>query len=63
MSRAGSECCKLVVDLLGAGRQMMTELLQTFPGIDEAMSYSEVMKYVQLFISLFRKCYELASSH
>lgn len=30
---------------MSMGRQMMEELLSTFPGIDEAMSFAEVMKY------------------
>lgn len=34
-------------DMWSMGRSMMNDLLQAFPGIDEAMSYSEVMKLVK----------------
>ena len=34
----------LFVGSMGAGKAMIQELLNAFPGIDEAMSYSEVMR-------------------
>jgi arsenite-transporting ATPase len=34
-------------DVMKVGRKMITELLSAFPGVDEAMSYAEVMKLVQ----------------
>jgi len=34
-------------DVMKAGRKLIQELFSSFPGIDEAMSYGEVMKLVQ----------------
>ena len=34
----------LHLDMMSMGKQVATELLGAFPGIDEAMSFAEVMK-------------------
>jgi len=42
-------------DAFSFGRAMMQDIMQALPGIDEAMSYSEVMKFVDFLI--FRNTY------
>jgi len=39
----------LDTDAFSFGRAMMQDIMQALPGIDEAMSYSEVMKFVCIF--------------
>jgi len=39
-------CCCCCLGAMGIGRAMMSDIMQALPGIDEAMSYSEVMKSV-----------------
>ena len=43
--------CLAVVGVMSKGKAMMQELLSAFPGIDEAMSYSEVMRCVLMSYS------------
>ena len=35
-----------IIDVMSMGKNMVKELLGAFPGIDEAMSFAEVMRYV-----------------
>lgn len=34
-----------LLDMMSMGKNMIKELLGAFPGIDEAMSFAEVMRY------------------
>lgn len=44
----------LVVDMLSLGRQVIQEMVGGLPGIDEAMSFSQMIKSVDTqLISLF----------
>ena len=36
-----------LLDMMSMGKNMVKELLGAFPGIDEAMSFAEVMRYVK----------------
>lgn len=36
--------CVFRLDMVSMGKQMAQELLTAFPGIDEAMSFAEVMR-------------------
>lgn len=36
-----------IVDVMSMGKNMVKELLGAFPGIDEAMSFAEVMRYAE----------------
>ena len=36
-----------IIDVMSMGKNMVKELLGAFPGIDEAMSFAEVMRYVE----------------
>lgn len=40
------------VDMMSMGKSMVKELLGAFPGIDEAMSFAEVMRYGLSLIGL-----------
>ena len=48
--------CLAVVGVMSKGKAMMQELLSAFPGIDEAMSYSEVMRCVLMSYSRVMRC-------
>ena len=36
-----------IKDVMSMGKNMVKELLGAFPGIDEAMSFAEVMRYAE----------------
>ena len=40
------------IDFLTAGKAMLQEMVGSFPGIDEAVSFSEVMKYARTILLL-----------
>jgi len=56
--------CGTDADAFSFGRAMMQDIMQALPGIDEAMSYSEVMKlvYVCNLLQQISVCETLSAS-
>ena len=44
-----------IADVMSMGKTMVKELLGAFPGIDEAMSFAEVMRYVKNLFFIVQK--------
>lgn len=50
-------CCRDVADDQGSGiSSMMQDLAFAIPGVDEAMGFAEVMKYVSPWINAVQIC-------